>query len=236
MNKNYLPTCCAPLHEHWPLPHSRSTLRLVSTRFEPAHLHSEDFPRCAIEPVKGVAKRQTEYLAGRLCARAALALLTGTATTPTSGADRAPQWPTGTVGSITHGSGGAAAVVGKSSEWCGLGLDVEQRMPASRAERLATEILTPAELLRLDDLPADQRAQRISLTFSLKESLFKALYPQVLKHFYFQDAELLSVDSTQQVVMRLLIDLHADWPAGTEIAGQFAEFDGYLLSLISIAR
>jgi enterobactin synthetase component D len=236
MNKNYLPTCCAPLHEHWPLPHAQSTLRLVSTRFEPAHLHSEDFPRSGIEPVKGVAKRQTEYLAGRLCARAALIRLTGTAATPASGADRAPQWPTGTVGSITHSSGWAAAVVGKSSEWRGLGLDIEQLIPASRAERLAAEILTPAELLRLGDLPADQRAQRISLTFSLKESLFKAMYPQVLKHFYFQDAELLSVDPTQQVVMRLLIDLHADWPAGTEIAGQFGEFDGYLLSLISIAR
>lgn len=236
MNKDFLPACCAPLSDHWPLPHPHSTLRLISTRFDPGHLHSEDFSRCAIAPIKGVAKRQAEYLAGRLCARAALAQLTGTAATPASGADRAPQWPKGTVGSITHGSGWAAAVVGQHSEWRGLGLDVEQIMPASRAERLAGEILTPAELLRLQNLPAEQRAQRISLTFSLKESLFKALYPQVLRHFYFQDAELISVDTSQQVRMRLLIDLHEQWPAGAEVSGQFAEFDGYLLSLVSIAR
>ena len=57
-----------------------------------------------------------------------------------------------------------------------------------------------------------------------------------MQHFYFQDAELLSVDADNKVRMRLLIDLHADWPAGSELEGQFAEFDGYLLSLVSIAR
>jgi enterobactin synthetase component D len=236
MNRDYLPACCTSLSEHWPLPHPLPTLRLVSTRFDPAHLHSEDFSRCAIEPVKGIAKRQTEYLAGRLCARAGLAQLTGTAATPGSGEDRAPQWPTATLGSITHGSGWAGAVVGKRADWRGLGLDVERIMPASRAERLVGEILTPAELLCLQGLTAEQRAQRISLTFSLKESLFKALYPQVLRHFYFQDAELLSLSPDNKVRMRLLIDLHQDWPAGSELEGQFAEFDGYLLSLVSIPR
>lgn len=236
MNTDYLPACCTPLSQHWPLPQPLPALHLISTRFEPAHLHGEDFSRCAIEPVRGVAKRQTEYLAGRLCAREALAQLTGTAATPGSGEDRAPQWPAGTLGSITHGSGWAGAVVGSCVDWRGLGLDVERIMSSSRAQRLAGEILTPAELLRLEHLPAEQHAQRISLTFSLKESLFKALYPQVLRHFYFQDAELLSVNPDNRVRLRLLIDLHSDWPAGSEVAGQFVEFDGYLLSLISIPR
>lgn len=236
MNTAYLPSCCSPLNDNWPLPHTLPAVQLISTTFKPELLDAADFGRCEIEPVRGVAKRQAEYLAGRLCAREALLRVTGTATVPTSGEDRAPQWPTGMVGSITHGSGWAGAVVGKCSDWSGLGLDIEQIMPASRAERLAAEILTPAELFRLETLPAEQRAQRISLTFSLKESLFKALYPQVLQHFYFQDAELLSVDADNKARMRLLIDLHTDWPAGSELEGQFAEFDGYLLSLISIAR
>lgn len=236
MNRNYLPACCTPLSQHWPLPHPLPTLHLISTCFEPAQLHSDDFSRCAIEPVRGVAKRQTEYLAGRLCARQALAQLTGTAATPGSGDDRAPQWPAGTLGSITHGSGWAGALVGSSADWYGLGLDVERIMSGSRAQRLAGEILTPAEWLRLQSLPVEQHAQRISLTFSLKESLFKALYPQVLRHFYFQDAEVLSVSPDNRVQLRLLIDLHTDWPAGSEVAGQFVEFDGYLLSLVSIPR
>ncbi len=236
MNTAYLPPCCSPLNDHWPLPHTLPAVQLTSTTFNPELLDTADFKRCAIEPVRGVAKRQAEYLAGRLCAREALMYLTGIAATPACGEDRAPQWPVGTVGSITHSSGWAGAVVGNSADWRGLGLDIEQIMPASRAERLAGEILTPAELFRLEALPSEQRAQRISLTFSLKESLFKALYPQVLQHFYFKDAELLSVDADNKARMRLLIDLHDDWPAGSELEGQFAEFDGYLLSLISIPR
>jgi enterobactin synthetase component D len=235
MNRDYLPACCTPLDAHWPLPQPLPSLRLLSTRFEPANLHHDDFSLCAIDPVKGAAKRQTEYLAGRLCARGALAQLTGTAITPGTGADRAPQWPPGSLGSITHGSGWAGAVVGNSTDWRGLGLDVERILPVSRAQRLAREILTPAELLRMNGLTAEQCAQRVSLTFSLKESLFKALYPQVQRHFYFQDAELLSVAADNTVRLRLLLDLHADWPAGSELDGQFAEFDGYVLSLVSIA-
>ncbi|MGB4075083.1 4'-phosphopantetheinyl transferase family protein [Pseudomonas sp.] len=236
MNTAYLPACCAPLSDHWPLPQRLANVQLISTRFDPALLHADDFSRCAVPPITGVAKRQAEYLAGRLCARTALQRLSGIFAVPAVGPDRAPQWPVGTLGSITHGSGWAGALVGHSTDWRGLGLDIEQIMPANRAERLAGEILTPAELFRLEALPAEQRAQRISLTFSLKESLFKALYPLVLRHFYFQDAELLSVDADNKVRMRLLIDLHADWPAGSELAGQFVEFDGYLLSLVSIPR
>ena len=44
----------------------------------------------------------------------------------------------------------------------------------------------------------------ISLTFSAKESLFKALYPLVLRHFYFQDAEVLDVDDSGRLRLRLL--------------------------------
>lgn len=236
MDNHHLPPCCSPLNLHWPWPHAEPALRLVSTRFDPAQLSPDDFRLCAIEPVRGVAKRQAEYLAGRLCARHALALLTGSQATPGRGTDRAPRWPEGTLGAITHGHGWAAAVAGETSQWRGLGLDVEQIMPADRAKRLMDEILTPAERVRLETLPPEQHAAHISLTFSCKESLFKALYPQVLRHFYFQDAELLSVSADQRVRLRLLIDLHPDWPAGSEFEGQFTTFDGYLLSLVSIPR
>ncbi|MDP3813617.1 4'-phosphopantetheinyl transferase [Pseudomonas sp.] len=234
MTNAYLPACCSPLSDHWPLPQRLPGVQLLSTRFVPAQLDPEDFSRAAIAPVPGVAKRQAEYLAGRLCARAALLRLTGTASVPSIGADRAPQWPAGTLGSISHGHGWAGAIVAQVQDWRGLGLDVEKLLPTARAERLAAEILTPAELLRLQGLTAAQRAQRISLTFSSKESLFKALYPLVRRHFYFQDAELLSVNPDGSLSLRLLIDLHPDWPAGSQLAGQFAEFEGYLLSLVGI--
>src|SRR5690606_12363090 len=115
-----------------------------------------------------------------------------------------------------------------------LGLDVEQRLPNERAMRLAEEILTPAELQRLRGHSAADWSHWVTLTFSLKESLFKALYPLVGVHFYFQDAELLDWQADGSARLRLLTTLSAEWAAGSELDGQFCEFDGYLLSLVSV--
>lgn len=228
------PRCCTPLIDHWPLPQALAGVRLMSTRFDPALLDPEDFGRWEIPAQKGVSKRQAEFLAGRLCAREALRGLTGTAFVPPVGEDRAPQWPTGIVGSITHGAGWAGVVVGSSQQWSGLGLDIERILAPERADRLAAEILTPRELEIYFPLNESERAALVTRTFSLKESLFKALYPLVKQRFYFQDAELLDVTHQGAARLRLLIDLSANWRNGSELGGQFTTFEGYLLSLISI--
>ncbi|PIA66946.1 4'-phosphopantetheinyl transferase [Ectopseudomonas toyotomiensis] len=228
------PACCSPLDTHNPLPNSLAGAQLISTRFDPTLFAEDDFARCDIAPVRGVAKRQAEYLAGRLCAREALRRVTGQPGVPAVGADRAPQWPLGVVGSITHGDNWAAALVALREQWRALGLDVERLLPAERAQRLQGEILTPAEVQRLQNLDDETRAARISLTFSLKESLFKALYPLTLTRFYFHDAELLEMDH-DSARLRLLIDLHPDWRTGTELDGQFALFDNKVLSLVALA-
>jgi len=138
------------------------------------------------------------------------------------------------VGSITHGAGQAAAMVASRRDWQGLGLDLEKSLSAERAAKLAGEILTPAELQRAEGLDPQALARLVTLTFSLKESLFKALYPLVLQRFYFHDAELLGHGDDGRAELRLLIGLGTEWQVGARLNGQFAEFDGYLLSLIAI--
>lgn len=229
-----LPACCTPLDDHWPLPWPLPGAHLLRTRFDPSRLAPDDFERQGIPPARGVAKRQSEYLAGRLCARGALHRLTGQVQVPAVGADGAPQWPQDVVGSITHGAGWAAAVVARNGDCQGLGLDLEQLLSLDRAERLADQILTPAELQRLHGLESERRALLVTLTFSFKESLFKALYPLVKTRFYFEDAELLAWSPEGRARLRLLTDLSPDWPAGRELDGQFGQFDGCLLSLISV--
>ncbi|MBP3061252.1 enterobactin synthetase component D [Ectopseudomonas chengduensis] len=233
MNAHH-PACCSPLDTHNPLPNALAGAQLISTRFDPALLAEDDFARCDIPPVRGVAKRQAEYLAGRLCAREALRRVTGQASVPAVGEDRAPQWPRGVVGSITHGDNWAAALVAARDQWRTVGMDVERLLPHERAQRLQGEILTPAELQHLQALDEETRATRISLTFSLKESLFKALYPLTLTRFYFHDAELLDIDQ-DRARLRLLIDLHPDWRTGAELDGQFVLFDNKVLSLVAVA-
>lgn len=230
-----LPDFCTPLDADWPLPTPLAGCHLRSTRFDRQRLQAGDFPLSRVEAPaniqRSVAKRQAEYLAGRICARAALLAAGSAAWVPGTDDERAPIWPAGFCGSITHGDGWAAAIVGRSSHWRGLGLDVENRLESARAERLAGEILTPDELARLDPR---QAALQVTLTFSLKESLFKALFPLVRKRFYFEHAELLSWSAGGNARLRLLTDLSEEWHHGKEIAGQFSLFDNRLLSLVAI--
>ena len=229
---SHIPPFCQLLLE--PAPLQLPGACLVRASFDPARLAAEDFQRCGIEPIRGVAKRQGEYLAGRLCAREALRQLGGQALVPGRDEDGVPIWPVGTVGSITHGAGQAAAMAASDQHWRGLGIDLEKQLSAERAAKLAGEILTPAELQRAEGLDPQALARLVTLTFSLKESLFKALYPLVLQRFYFHDAELLGHGDDGQAELRLLIDLSSEWRVGARLNGQFAEFDGYLLSLIAI--
>ncbi|MBK5513388.1 4'-phosphopantetheinyl transferase family protein [Pseudomonas sp. TH15] len=233
-----LPACCTALDSHWPLPTVLPDTVLFSTHFDPSRLLGDDFQRSAIEPPasiqRSVAKRQAEFLAGRVCARAALQQLEGLSFIPAIGEDRAPVWPAHITGSITHSTGRAAAIVAKKAHWRGLGMDLENLLNVERAERLAGEILTPPELQRMAASGTDQLALLVTLTFSVKESLFKALYPIVQKRFYFEHAEVLEWTESGQVRLRLLTDLSSEWCNGTELDAQFGVQDGQLLSLVSI--
>lgn len=227
----YFPSSCPPPSFAWLLPHALPHTVMAGCSFDPQQWQLEDFARCGIEPARGAAKRQCEFLAGRLCAREALHRLNGERSVPAVGEDGAPQWPPGVVGSITHGGGRALAVVGAAHTYAGLGLDIEKWLPTARAERLHGEILTPPELQRTADTDL---AWLTTLTFSLKESLFKALYPLVRQRFYFHDAELLDWNASGRARLRLLIDLATDWPAGRMLEGQFSESEEHLLSLVAI--
>jgi enterobactin synthetase component D len=233
-----LPACCPTLIRHWPLPNALADVVLISSAFDPQRLADGDFQRCLIEPPaniqRSVAKRQTEFLAGRLCAREALRQLDSRTYVPTIGDDRAPVWPGDVCGSITHSSGWAAAIVANKRHWRGLGMDVEKLMSHDRAERLAGEILTPEELQRMALGPTELTALCVTLTFSLKESLFKALYPIVLTRFYFEHAEVLEWSESGSARLRLKIDLSDEWHHGKELDAQFSVGDGQLLSLVSI--
>lgn len=233
-----LPACCTPLCADWPLPHALPGSVWLSTCFNPDHLAADDFARSAIDKPasiqRSVAKRQAEFLAGRLCARAALLQLDGTRATPGIGDDRAPVWPAHICGAITHSNGRAAALVAHKDQWQGLGIDLENLLSTERAQRLAGEILTGPELQRMNAGPDADIALLVTLTFSVKESLFKALFPRVQKRFYFEHAEVLNWTPQGHVRLRLLTDLSPEWHHGRELDAQFCLFEGQLLSLVAI--
>lgn len=122
-------------------------------------------------------KRKQEFVAGRLAALAALrAAGLADPAVPAIGADRLPVWPEGWRGSISHGTEIAVAVVvpDKGGRQI-LGLDLEPVMPRDLAQQLAASLM-PEARAGGQGMPAEIEITRV---FSAKETLFKALYPQV---------------------------------------------------------
>lgn len=144
---------------------------------------------------KAVIKRQAEFCAGRMAAMAALSGLGAPAGRIDSRPDRSPDWPGGTLGSITHTDGMAAAVVGWTAEFDGIGLDCEGRVPAERASHMAERILCAEEqALCPPDMPL---ADFFTLAFSAKETFYKAHYPQAGLHLGFHSARIVTMTTDQ---------------------------------------
>ena len=137
-------------------------------------------------------ERRRDFTLGRVCAREALAgLRPEWSRFPVlRQGDRLPRWPAGVAGAIAHTGGWAAAVAAWSPPFLGLGVDMERLRPVS--DRLRRRILRPEELeanAALHD--AQEREWDFMLRFSVKESLFKALYPRGGVYLGFQAATVL---------------------------------------------
>jgi 4'-phosphopantetheinyl transferase EntD len=120
---------------------------------------------------RAVPKRVHEFAAGRACARAALAQLGFNDIALPVGADRAPVWPAGITGSITHTDGFCAAVVAARGDIRALGLDAE--LVDSVKPHLWRRICSPEELALLQSAQPDEAIAAATLIFSAKEAFYK---------------------------------------------------------------
>ncbi|GHC16609.1 4'-phosphopantetheinyl transferase [Kushneria pakistanensis] len=229
----------APPHFCWPFVSPAGGARLSMTSFDVHRFEDSAFAAHGMalpeSLSRAVTKRRAEYLAGRICARHALAALDIHVDALPSLADRQVDWPTSARGSITHARDLAAALVSTTPIHQGLGVDAERWLTPERADYLATSILTPYEQKAVKDFTFEQRARAITLTFSLKESLFKALYPLTGTRFYFHDAYLEGIDptvSSGQCTLILNCVLSEAWQPGMRLTGDFADMNDHALTAV----
>src|SRR5882757_10783202 len=138
-------------------------------------------------------KRQREFLAGRWCAKQALQGLGAGSTHVAMAEDRAPIWPDGVVGSITHTGNFAAAAVAWAADIAGLGIDSEQIIdPAAARDIAAVCMVNEATLFTA----AHGRSfcEFCTFVFSAKEAVFKCLFPHTRKFLEFSDVRITSFD------------------------------------------
>ncbi|GAA0799535.1 4'-phosphopantetheinyl transferase family protein [Spirilliplanes yamanashiensis] len=122
-------------------------------------------------------RRVREFGTTRACARRALAQLGLPPAAVLRGAGRAPAWPTGVVGSLTHCDGYRAAAVARATDLTALGIDAEpaEPLPPGVLSLVASAGEEQPHLRELADghpgVPWDR------LLFCAKEAVFKAWSP-----------------------------------------------------------
>jgi len=145
---------------------------------------------------RAVASRRAEFAAGRQAARDALRAL-GQAPAPIPmGADRAPIWPAGLTGTITHANGLALAAMGKTHTLRALGLDLEQDAPLEAD--LWPSILRDEERTWLAQYPEKTRAHWAMRIFSAKEATYKAQYAITGTFLDFHDISVAYMNDTSR--------------------------------------
>jgi 4'-phosphopantetheinyl transferase EntD len=131
-----------------------------------------------------VPGRVNEFGAGRACARAGLASLGWDGVSIPADPDRAPIWPHGAIGSITHVDDYCLAVVARLDRIASLGVDAE------RVGRV-TPNLWPMVMndLEIDWLArCEQNADLMAtVVFSAKEAFYKCQYPMTREWLGFKD-------------------------------------------------
>lgn len=178
------------------------------------------------EAIEGAAQTRVEqFTAGRVCSRIALGRLGVAATTPiVRGEDRAPIWPHGFIGSITHTDTWCAAAVARTEGLRSLGIDLEPATPLKEA--LWRRVCTPAERERLRTLPNSGLMGKI--LFSAKESVYKCQYPITTQFLGFHAVELDEVgDGSFRAVFR---QEAGEFKPGDVMSGRYLVEDGLVAS------
>jgi len=171
---------------------------------------------------RAVPTRRAEFAAGRAAARTAMSMLEWPQASVPKGPDRAPLWPAGLTGSITHDGALALAALAPAGTIRGIGIDAEHAAPLP--PDIAGTALSDAE--RKAVAAAGPLAGR--MVFSVKEAAYKCLYPMT--------GEILGFDA-----MQVVLDLRGDtatarltratgpFPAGHTLCARIAQAEGRIL-------
>lgn len=146
-----------------------------------SRLHPEEAERA--RTLQGY--RQVQFVGGRLAARAARKTVGAPPGALLSDERGAPLAPKGWACSISHKNDVAIAMFARS-RLGSVGVDIEAYGP--KRMRIASRVLRPEELAEIAPLPEDRRWIATLIRFSIKESIYKALAPQLKRYIGFHEA------------------------------------------------
>lgn len=172
------------------------------------------------------ARRFQEYSAGREHARKVLERLGLHSPVVAVGPDRAPLWPAGFVGSISHAGDLVLAVAAPSAAMRAIGIDLEPAVPLDAD--LVHRVCRPGELAG-PGLPVAS-SLRAKLIFSAKESVYKCIAPLSGVFLEFEHVEIL-FDAGKNRFRARGHGPAAELLSPTTLTGAFTEAGGYWVTV-----
>jgi 4'-phosphopantetheinyl transferase EntD len=177
-----------------------------------------------------IDKRRREFAAGRIYARHALQELGHPAVPILPGPSRAPQWPKGFVGTISHSESICAAIVARTTEISSIGLDIENDGPLG--SDLASLVCCPVELSQRSGIETRTGIDLPKLLFVIKEAFYKAYHPVTGSFLEFLDVEVCVDPTSFTFDVYLVKDCRPSFLGKRRIEGRFG-LHGKLLFALS---
>lgn len=177
-----------------------------------------------------VRKRQIEFYAGRCLARCAI----GIHKLP-RGATGAPVWPVGRTGAISHIAQSVALIEGVRNRR--LGVDVQEILHGTELQAVSSLALNANERTWLEGEPLLRQTELITIAFSAKEAVFKALAAEIDGRPDFCVAEMLPLTGRLNTLrLKLVTPLADHLPIGTILKAYFGWFEDEVITWIDETR
>lgn len=208
----------------------------VSCGFNTEHYQDQLFQQFQVvlpEKIEQASnKRKAEYLAGRYCAQKAQASFDGKTRNIGTGPQRQPIWPEHLCGSISHTAKRAICLMATKTQVLSIGVDIEEWINPKQVPNIHTLVINNTESQLLKQLPLPF-SNAFTVIFSAKESVFKALYPEVKILFDFSAVVLISVHQ-YHVVLQLKQTLSESFTTGLKLQVYFKVDDSHCITWLAI--
>lgn len=172
------------------------------------HLHIDQRLEHPLKIAQARVERKNEYLCGRVLAQAVLNHHFSLDQPITSMHEALPIWPSHVLGSISHSQN--KLIVALSNNAIYLGIDIEHWVTSEFAKESAHLILTPSEFALWKTRACEffDFAGYVSLIFSIKESLYKAVYPTAKQYIDFLEASIIDINfENQTLTLNFLLEI-----------------------------
>ena len=169
--------------------------------------------------------RKNDFLAGRYCAYQAAKVQGYELKSLPSNSTREPLWPLDLKGSISHSKRMAISCVSTSADILSIGIDAEEILDMHLGSDFQDTIASSEELILVRGLQ-DRRA--LTILFSAKEALYKALFPITKAFIDFKEVRLLALDLDSKTFELELIQTNK------KFYGTFKEIAETIITMVTI--